>query len=528
MSEPRSRKDSTYSTLPTTPPTPGVNETDDSPSNHRRPSQVAELLEKTIAKLKRIFGSRRGSTEDESVPLNPYNTHRSSLSHESETQEEQAWRGAARLPNVSLYFDANGEEGPSLFYTTADWDAFQAALQARRTSSHARLQNDVQYDGDTDQDELYQSAKEKRKDLQFRFGGFLKSGRLSKIDKGKRPMVYDDTVPSPKRESLLLGASNTALEDPLDNIGIIPRPSTDEDSLFASSDVPKAEYSKAKPSYGLPKSPGLKQSPDDVLSFPLAQQTSVIRMVTPRRLHTDLVSPIGSNDSSTLSSSSDFIAAGTRRFRNIRWPSKSSMVVEDSAQTKAYRPLTHESFVTGSSSNPSLTSLRHGDRPDTAPSSPPLRPTSIPSLDAMQTLTLGPPSQALLSSSHSSEQMFRLSAEHLAASSRPSPPGSSGLARTTLVGEDEQDKMDFSITHPAPPSPVMDSIPPVRRREGSLKGSEDLRSAYVEQGGSHRQMSARAALMKARGGRLSPKKSLQGQCWWGDDEMGVSPPRQYL
>ena len=513
MSESCSRKDSTYSTLPTTPPTPGVNETDDGASHLRRPSQVAELLEKTIARLKRIFGSRRGSIEDGPVPSNPCNTQRSSISQGSETQEEQAWKGAARLPHVSMYFDANGEEGPSLFYTTADWDTFQTAVQARRTSIKTRLHNDMQYDGGTEQDEIHKSVKQKRRDSQFSFGGLLKSGRFSKIDKGKEPMAYDDTAPSSTRDSPLA----SPLTAPLDNIGILPRSSADSDLL----DAPKAECSDAKPG---------QRSPDEILPPPLSSQLLSIRMVTPAQSHEDLVSPVCSDGSSTSSSSIDCVTIGNERFQNVRRLSESSAIDEGSKGPEAYRkPLTHENLVTSLSSTSSSTNVRHSDRPDTASSSPPLlRPTTVPSLDTMQTLSLGPPSQALLSSSYSNEGMFRLSVEHLAAPARPAPLGPSSLARTTLVGENGEDKMDFSITHPAPPSPAPDLTHPVRRRKGSLKSSGNLRSVYVEQGGSHGQTSATAALTRVRKGRLSSKKSLQDQCWWGDEEVCVSPPRQYL
>ncbi|CAE7002532.1 hypothetical protein PTNB73_10280 [Pyrenophora teres f. teres] len=535
MSQPWSRKDSDYSTLPTTPPTPGFNEADDSRANPRRPSQVAELLEKTIARLKRIFGSRRGSTDDESVPSNPYNTQRSSISQGSETQEEQAWRGTAHLPHVSMFFDANGEEGPSLFYTTADWNAFQTALQARRMSIQTHLHSDMQYDGDTDQDELHQSTKHRRKDSQFSFGGLLKTGYFNKIDKGKGRMVYHDAAPTSTKESLLASPSKAALAVPFGDIGILPHSSTDGNSLLASSDVPRAEFSNPRAGHCSPVLSGSQKAPEEI---PPVTRLLSIRMVTPGQSYEDLASRADSNStrSSPSSSGINLVAVGNREFQTVRRLSQTSTTVDGPEQPEPRRqPLTHEDFVTNSSSNSSLTSLRHGDRPDTVPSSPHLlRPTCVPSLDAMQTLTLGPPSQAILSTSYSSEPMFRLSAEHLAAPTRPAPLGPSSLARTTLAGENGEDEMDFSITHPAPPSPVPDAVQPdpmhpVLRRDGGLKRREDLRSAYVEQGGSRRQMSARAALIKVTRGRLSPKKSLQDQCWWGEGEGGAMvPPKQYL
>ncbi|KAI2479305.1 hypothetical protein Ptr902_09516 [Pyrenophora tritici-repentis] len=476
MSQPWSRKDSDYSTLPTTPPTPGLNE-DDNRQNTRRPSQVAELLEKTIARLKRIFGSRRGSTDDDNVPSNPYNTQRSSISQGSETQEEQAWKGTAHLPHVSMFFDANGEEGPSLFYTTADWIAFQTALQARRTSIQTRLHNELQYDGDTDQDELHQSAKHKRKDSQFSFGGFLKTGYFNKIDKGKGRMVYNDAAPASTRESLLVSPS-TALAVPFGDIGILPHASTDDNSLLASSDVPRAEFSNPRAGHCSPVLSGSQKAPEEI---PPVTRLLSIRMVTPGPSYEDLTARADSNlaradsnstRSSLSSSSTDFIAVGNRHFQTVRRLSQSSTMVEGNS-------------ITTTSSESFLTSLRHGDRPDTAPSSTQiLRPTSIPSLDAMQTLTLGPPSHAIVlstSSSHSSERMFRLSTEHVAvvAPTRPAPPiGPSSLARSTLAGDNGEDEIDFSITHAAPPSPLPDTaIHPVRRREGGRKGNENLREA---------------------------------------------------
>lgn len=202
---------------------------------------------------------------------------------------------------------------------------------------------------------------------------------------------------------------------------------------------------------------------------------------------------------------------------------------------------------------PSLTSsttelLRHGDRPDTAPSSPSLDPTLVPSLDTVQTLHLGPPQRALLqrSGSSSSSRMFHVSVEQLptptpaqpvsrfsacsSLANQPTEPISRFSACSSLASKyssamahgDADNTPDFSITHPAPPGPLVSDSPPleavplpVKRRTGSLEGSQDLRAVYIEQG--------RASVITCPQRQRSPRKSLQGRCWWDE-----SPPKVFL
>ena len=115
MTGPSSNFHSAYSTLPTTPPTP-ENET-----HPRRPSQVTEIIEKVNAKLKRLFGSRRGSVEDVHTSFNATVSERPSVFHtlsgppeESHIQRypgDVVGMSVASLPNVREYFHVNGEVG---------------------------------------------------------------------------------------------------------------------------------------------------------------------------------------------------------------------------------------------------------------------------------------------------------------------------------------------------------------------------------------------------------------------------------
>lgn len=113
MTGPSSNFHSAYSTLPTTPPTP-ENET-----HLRRPSQVPEIIEKVNAKLRRLFGSRRGSVEDEHTSLNATVSERPSVfhtlsgppynSHIQRYPGDFVGMSVASLPNVSEHIHVNGE-----------------------------------------------------------------------------------------------------------------------------------------------------------------------------------------------------------------------------------------------------------------------------------------------------------------------------------------------------------------------------------------------------------------------------------
>ena len=115
MTGPSSNFHSAYSTLPTTPPTP------ENEIHPRRPSQVTEIIEKVNAKLRRLFGSRRGSVEDVHTSFNATVSERPSVFHtlsgppeESHIQRypgDVVGMSVASLPNVREYFHVNGEVG---------------------------------------------------------------------------------------------------------------------------------------------------------------------------------------------------------------------------------------------------------------------------------------------------------------------------------------------------------------------------------------------------------------------------------
>ncbi|CAG5173674.1 uncharacterized protein ALTATR162_LOCUS7667 [Alternaria atra] len=457
MTEPPSNLDSAYCT----PPTP---DTIRSESHARRPSQVAEIIEKVNARLRRLFGSRRGSTEDKHPPLNPTVTQRSSVSdytsglaedlYIQRRSKDLAEMGLASLPNVSEYFDINGEVGPSCFYGTTDWETFQARLRAqRRNTIQAQLYNELDYSGDGDLEQLERlrqhdtqierCGERKRKDSQFSFSDFLQPRRLSKVDKGKDRMVY------------------------------VEARSTSQDQPFLSPC-------------------------QDTSSDTVGPSTAQIGFL-----------PCHSESMSIPSS-----------YHNTHWPSTDA--VAGSARPTNDSPTLPPSLV---SSTTDL--LSHGYPPDTAPSSPSLNPTLVPSPEAMQALHLGPPQRALLQRSVSSgSRMFHVSVEQLFTITPTQPVSpldgpSTVVNKSNLLG-DRNDEPDFSITHPTPPSPLISTSPPladvpspVKRRTGSLEGSGDLRAVYIEQG--------RAGVINYPPRRRSPRKSLQGRLWWDE-----SPPKVYL
>jgi hypothetical protein len=579
MTGPTSKFHSAYSTLPTTPPTPVIRGNE---SNPRRPSQVTEIIEKVNAKLRRLFGSRRGSEEDERPSLHPNVTQSSSTFDTQSKDLENAPNhrhseyfpatSVASLPNVREHFDPNGEASPSRLHNTTDWQTFQAKLRVERGDTMQAKSNPGYHnnrDGDLERLHRLQSSsmqtmrcgEQKRKDSQFSLSDFLKPRRFSKAEKGKGRMDYDNETGPTSQDQLLnthQEATLDAVEPVITDIEALPVVTSDHKPIFASeqpiesgskigttssrssASVSPMEHNRPSrpapttrrvsvrlvpptpmPGRGRRSSTASTASSSSVSSLdsptPMTRPTSALR-----RLAHDIVSTSGTND----------IGAGstTEHSEPISIPSsyhnsrRSSAVAEGSA-----RPLNDSPTLPPSLPSSTTKLLRHGDRPDTAPSSPSLAPTLVPSLDAMQTLHLGPPQRALLARSVSSgSRIFHVSVEQLPTPT-PMPESTqpvsrfsadSFASRHSLDIESANDEPDFSITHPAPPSPLASSplqaVPsPVKRRTGSLEGSQDLRAVYIEQG--------KASVITCPPRQRSPRKSLQGRLWWDE-----SPPRVYL
>ncbi|CAI9625514.1 unnamed protein product [Alternaria burnsii] len=573
MTESASHLDSVYPTLPSTPPTPTTQGTG---SHSRRPSQVIEVIEKVNTRLRRLFYGRRGSAEDEHPPPDPTVAQRSGISdNTSRPSEDQyaqcsskdlAGMGLADLPNVSEYFDVNGEVGPSCFYSTTDWDTFQATLRAkRRNTMQAQWKTDLQYDEGSDLEQpdkhwQYDSRAERceereRKDSQFSFSDFLKPQRSSKVDKGKSRMVYDD-------EDGLISQDQPLLSPYQDTSSDTAGPSTVRTGVLihAPSDESQIVIFKESAACG----PQIAVGPLQLSAPVLPEDHNGRRRAEPatRKISMRLVPPTpycprDERRSSTSSSVSSF-GSPTPAAKPSRTPCHLAQNVVSTPATDASEPGVNghsepisipssyhisrglSAVSVGSAQSiddsptfpPSLVSsttnlLSQEYSPDTTPSSPSLQPTLVPSPEAMQTLLLGPPQRALLQRSVSSNsRMFHVSVERLStpAPTQPILPyhGPSTVDKKGDLVRGLEDEPDFSITHPALPSPLTSASPPladvpspVRRRTGSLEGSEDLRAVYIEQG--------KASVMNHHPRRRGPRKSLQGRLWWDE-----SPPKVYL
>ncbi|RYO63325.1 hypothetical protein AA0113_g6079 [Alternaria arborescens] len=574
MTESASHLDSVYPTLPSTLPTPN---TQSNGSLSRRPSQVTEVIEKVNTRLRRLFYGRRRSAEDEHPPLDPTVARRSSISdNTSRPSEDQyaqcsskdlAGMGLADLPNVSEYFDVNGEVGPSCFYSTTDWDTFQATLRAqRRNNMQAQWKTDLQYDEDSDLEQLdkhwqYDSRAQRyeereRKDSQFSFSDFLKPQRSSKVDKGKIRMVYDGEDGFLSQNQPLLSPYQDASSDTAGpstvRTGVLVHAPSDESQIVSSEESVACGHQVA---IGPLQSsaPGL---PEDY-NGPRRRSELAARKVSVRLVPLTPFCPRDEQRSSTSSSVSSFDSPAPAA-KPSRTPYHLTQNVVSTPATNASEPGANGhsepisipspyhisrglSAVPVGSAQPiddsptfppplvsSTTNLlSHEYSPDTTPSSPSLQPTLVPSPEAMQSLLLGPPQRALLQRSVSSDsRMFHVPLERLStpAPTHPILPyhGPSTVDKKGDLVRGLEDEPDFSITRPAPPSPLISASPPmadvpspVRRRTGSLEGSEDLRAVYIEQG--------KASMMNRHPRRRSPRKSLQGKLWWDE-----SPPKVYL
>jgi hypothetical protein len=579
MSEPCSNLDSAYSTLPTSPPSPNAPATE-----HPRRLSVTEFVEKLNAKLKRLFGSRRGSAEDEPPRPAPSKRRRSSVftrpsgplepSNFGPSFEELVWSGAITLPNVSEYFRTVGEAGPVSYYTTADWDTFQTTSQAqRRNSTQAQLNRDMGYDGDTDVDTSdklrklsTRSSGRKRKDSYFSFSNlWSKSRRTSKVDKGGERRLSENEAATTSQEQPLLPPhpedTSEAIVSSLTELGVLP--SSDDPPLL----VPKGPLIVPKGPLIVPKGPlivpeaDFESSSSSIPSLKFSAPTSSRsghpaptpspttqlasdRPITPPpgRPEVRPASSIASSPSSTslssVDSSDDSPTPAAQRVHQIaqntapasqaspsntgarrsslpiaipHYTHPSSSPTSTSAQPRSPRyTLTQTGLTITQRSDPSTPSLsRHGDRPDPAPPSPPLRPTYIPSPTQMQTLSLGPPERPCPTSSASSEQLFHVSVEEVCSTPpRPAPRGPSGLAQSTLADDNGDEEEDVGVG----PTEGGSSV---RRRTGT---NLSLREAYVE----HEMDDTPTPPPR----KLTPRKSVSQTCWWGGEGSSPGLPGQ--
>ncbi|USP77366.1 hypothetical protein yc1106_04640 [Curvularia clavata] len=275
MSRSWSNLDSPHPLLPTPLPSPALEETGHSLEHAQKSLQVGELVTKLNFKLRRLFGSRRGSAEDGDIPLT-FPHRRGSIAslnlrgltenpNLESNPEYLMWNGSCQLPNVSEFFDANGEAGPSNFYHTADWSAFQKSFQAQGSlSTQTHLNNHAASHGDADlerfdffrgyvtHDSEYEARK--RKDSFFGFD-FLKSRRSSKVDKGKGRMVEDETAMAQQEEATALlptvKASVGVTISSLAELGVLPRVSMETMPPLSPTepeDIPQAEFSSLESS----------------------------------------------------------------------------------------------------------------------------------------------------------------------------------------------------------------------------------------------------------------------------------------
>jgi hypothetical protein len=430
----------------------------------------------------------------------------------------------------------------------------------------AQWKTDLQYDGDSDLDQLdkhwqHDSRAERceereRKDSQFSFSDFLKPQRSGKVDKGKSRMVYDDGDGLISQDQPLLSPYQDASSDTAGpstvRTGVLIHAPSDESQIVASEESVACGHQIA---IG-PLQSSAPVLPEDY-NGPRRRPELATRKVSVRLVPPTPHCPRDERRSSTSSSVSSF-GSPTPAAKPSRTPCHLARNLVSTPATSASEPGANghsepisipspyhisrglSAVPVGSAQPiddsptfpPSLVSsttnlLSHEYSPDTTPSPPSLQPTLVPSPEAMQALLLGPPQRALLQRSVSSDsRMFHVSVERLStpAPTQPILPyhGPSTVDKKGDLVRGLEDEPDFSITHPAPPSPLISASPPladvpspVRRRTGSLEGSEDLRAVYIEQG--------KASVMNHHPRRRSPRKSLQGRLWWDE-----SPPKVYL
>ncbi|EMD63023.1 hypothetical protein COCSADRAFT_37896 [Bipolaris sorokiniana ND90Pr] len=250
MSPSSSNVSSNHSVLTTPLPSPAIDDTEHGLEHGWRQSQVAELLNRLNFRLKRLFGSRRGSVEDGDPSVASSDTRHSSLSFNLRgladpanidcTHEYQIWNGSFQLPNETLQAQGN------------------AAIQ-----THVNSHRGSNVDMDLDRLDWFRAhgtqgsdcEPRTRKDSFFSFGDFLRSRRSSKVDKGKgRMTIENDTAVGPLDEMALLSSGSTRLVVEtrcLGEIGVLPRVSMETMLPLLPKepqDVPQAEFSSLESS----------------------------------------------------------------------------------------------------------------------------------------------------------------------------------------------------------------------------------------------------------------------------------------
>ncbi|KAL6159903.1 hypothetical protein ACJBU6_02316 [Exserohilum turcicum] len=532
-------------------PSPATNRIEHGMDRARRPSQVGEFIERLSFKLHRLFGNRKGSTGDASPSRDSTGRRSSSTSlnlHGPAPNlechpEHPTWNGQSRLPNVSEYFDAIGEVGPSSFYNTADWVAFQETFQAG-------LHSPTMPNGNRDQDSQniagicgsqdFEFEPRMRKDSHFSFSDILKSRRPSK-DKGKGRMVMGEAARSPQEEApLLSGREPLVVTAPcLAQIGVLPRVSTEAVSPLTpkeTQDIPQAEFTSLEhhPFSSTQTEEGRRNtnkttvrqiSPCHAISpflwlqehsaSPASSVSSVdiplasIRPEMSRRI-AQAIAPRPASDSSVTDSKGHSVPILIPSNHSSR---RSSSVIHGSARmtTHLLSPTPSETSLPSSTSSSSASLVQRDDQTDTIPSTPSLQPALASSPLTMQMLSLGPPKHDVHSPWESSEDMFRMSCESLDTGtgsldlcSLPSPAISAGLGGSSNIKhikaqeEEEEDQPDFSITHPAPLASVQ------------ANSSQDAHGMVTKEGMS------KGGKGGSRWGEARASTCLEETRWWED------------
>ncbi|KAF1936735.1 hypothetical protein EJ02DRAFT_470217 [Clathrospora elynae] len=554
MSEPTSAMASNYSTLPTS-PAEGASPASE---HQRRPSQIAELMDK----LKRLFKGRRDATDEaEDLLASHSGALNSSISDNADDPTEPynvgvgpelVRHGMANLPKVSLYFDATGEAGPSDYYNTADWDKFQTRVRDGSYDADWEVDNPSKAQPHSTQNpESEKPRKRKRKDSQFSFGGlWSRSRRPSKEDKGKGRQLSEDQSPTSSQLQQAQpqpppGHTSNAIVLPLTEIGLLPRASTNETSLSVprgSHHIPEADFSSSRSSIASMKlsalaSPNLDNSAPKRVPAIRKQSIRLVTPPPPGRPEVNPESSVGSSASSTSISSVESSGPAGRSAPRVKQMAPLSPIYS-SINTEAHSlPLDIPSSNTGSrhtslgsgvlgtatsyqllaaraaltvidSREVSTSSLvpHHGNDPDDAapPSSSPPGPMHQPYSADMQSLDLGPHEHQFLQRSGPNEFVSLLSANQVASLS--------GLSAFSSLGEGEveDEHENVSMTDSSPPSSPSSSSQPgsdsLKRRQGSLRASEDLHWTFLSQS---------LAPPSPEAKRGAPRKSLSKNCWWG-------------
>ncbi|KAH7399665.1 hypothetical protein BKA66DRAFT_452320 [Pyrenochaeta sp. MPI-SDFR-AT-0127] len=447
----------------------------------------------------------------------------------------------ANTPNANRFPDTVATTGPTRFHETEGWESWLGEYEQRRSPINVKtLNSEANYEADTEQGQwqdlnqcstrILESPKRKRSRKDSRWGIpnlLTKSRRLSKESKGKQPAASPNGSPPPRQ--LLQSEPMSRFHDhivsprppkntpssaifPLTLLNkVIPSASEDDFSVAAPPDSSNVLYASCSSSKSSISSAKFTSTSSSRLggafptAMPMARPGSK-RSLSPPPGRPE-VCPYSSNESldgsSTSPSSIDESIASSSSSDSAHQDTvdvvASSIVDAEAPSLPIDIPLSHgsrrsstQSEVTARPNRPhylrrSISQFHNGstsrttmrrNRPETAPASPLIRPTKMLSTDAMQALSLGPPRHPLLPHSESTERLlFHISVEHLATPTPPQSPPPPGLSRFAVA--DDEDRPDFSLSHPAPPS-----LPRPSRRMGTLRGtrkSGDMRLAYYNQ-----------------------------------------------